>query len=381
MTVAVVHFIVDPVLGAGTAVKSVALARAFAAAGVRTRLITTDIGLHERPLPAMPGVELSVIPSTFQRFPIPRAGSRRIARLIAGCDGVILVSHWTLLHALAYRAARRLGVPFFVLPAGALRIQGRSRWLKHLYQLLVGRRLLRDASAVIATTPLEAAQLRDDGSAVSRVRVIPNGIDPEPRGSSGEQFRADHGLPTRPLVLFMGRLNPIKGPDLLLEAFARIADRFPEWHLVVAGRDEGLQGALRLRTSALGLGSRVHFVGHLEASQATGAFRAASLLAVPSRHEAMSLVALEAAVVGTPVLLTDACGFDEVQQVDGGRVVRASVDGLADGLNALLARSPELSAMGARLREFVIGRYGWPALIQHYLSLVREVQSGARRAE
>ena len=94
----------------------------------------------------------------------------------------------------------------------------------------------------------------------------------------------------------MGRLNPIKGPDLLLEAFGQVADRFREWRLLLAGRDEGLEGDLRVRAQSLGLTDRVHFVGHLDPSESTGAYRAASLLVVPSRHEAMSLVALEGAV-------------------------------------------------------------------------------------
>lgn len=374
MTIAVVHFIADPVLGAGTAAKSVALSRALAAAGVRTRFITTDIGLDARPIPDLPGVEVTVIPSRFARFPVPRTGAREMEHLIRDCDAVILVSHWTVLNAVVYRAARRLGIPHIVCPAGALRIQGRSQALKRLYQAVVGRRLIAESGALVATTQLEAKQFEEDGVEAARIHVIPNGIEPDPAGMSAEEFRTRRKLAPGPLLLYMGRFNPIKGPDLLLEAFGQVATRFAEWRLVMAGRDEGLERELRTRAATLGLADRVHFVGHLDAAESTGAYRAASLLVVPSRHEAMSLVALEAGATGTPVLLTDACGFDEVGQADGGRVVRATVAALAGGLEAMLSQPARLPDMGARLRSLVVGRYGWPSVVHHYVDLVRQLR-------
>jgi glycosyltransferase involved in cell wall biosynthesis len=373
LTIAVVQLIADPVLGAGTAVKSVALCRELAAAGTRTRFITTDIGLETRPLPDLPGVDVTIIASRFARFPVPRIRPGVLERLVADCDAVILVSHWSILNAQAHRAARRRRVPYVLCPAGALRIQGRSRWLKRLYQLVVGRRMIAEAGAVIATTQLEATQFRADGVPAARIHVIPNGIDPDPAGMSGEEFRARWKLPAGPMLLYMGRLNPIKGPDLLLDAFGQVADRFGEWHLVLAGRDEGLEGELRVRAAATDLTGRVHFVGHLDRSEAIGAYHAASLLVVPSRHEAMSLVALEGAVTGTPVLLTDACGFNEVQEVDGGRVVSATAEGLADGLKDLLARAGSLPAMGTRLRDLAIRQYGWPSVVQQYIAVARQL--------
>jgi glycosyltransferase involved in cell wall biosynthesis len=374
VTVAVVQHIADPVLGAGTAVKSIALARALASAGAKTLFITTDIGLGAHSIPDLPGVDVTVVSSRFARFPIPQIGRRVMDRLIEGCDVVILLNHWTVLNALAYRAAHRQGVPYILCPAGALRIQGRSHWLKFLYQLLVGRRMVAEAGALIATTELEAMQFRADGVPAARIRVIPNGIDSEPVGISAEEFRIRRHVPAGPLLLYMGRLNPLKGPDLLLEAFGQVANRFGDWRLVLAGRDEGLERQLRLRTATLGLSERVHFVGHLDPSESTGAYRAASLLVVPSRHEAMSLVALEAAVSRTPVLLTDACGFNEVEDADGGRVVPATAAGLAAGLSSLLSEPGKLADMGIRLRGLAINHYGWPSIVSQYLELAQELR-------
>jgi len=377
--VAFVHWVIDPTIGAGMAVKTVNVSRAVAAAGADVRIITTDVGLQARPLPPLPGVEVVALPARPRRFPVPRSARAAMDALVRDRDALLLMSHWTAINAMAARAARRHGVPYAVCPGGALRIQGRSRALKRVYQWTVGRRLLRDASVVLATTPLEARQLADDGVPAAGIEVIPNGVDVKPEGASAAEFRARHLPGDAPFVLFMGRLNPIKGPDLLLDAFARATAARPAWQLVYAGSDEGLETGLRRRAAGLGLPGRVRFLGHLDPAMSTGAYRASSLLAVPSRHEAMSQVALEAAVVGTPVLLTDACGFDDVARVDGGRVVRPTTDGIAAGLDDLLGRPESLPAMGERLRTFVAAEFGWPGITRRYLGLFGRMTAGPAR--
>jgi glycosyltransferase involved in cell wall biosynthesis len=134
-----------------------------------------------------------------------------------------------------------------------------------------------------------------------------------------------------------------------------------------------MEAMLRQRAATLGADRRVRFLGHLDPAMSTGAYRAAALLAVPSRHEAMSQVALEAAVAGTPVLLTDACGFDDVARVGGGRVVVPTADGIAAGLDELLVRPDALPAMGERLKAFVVAGFGWPVITRQYLDLFERI--------
>jgi glycosyltransferase involved in cell wall biosynthesis len=100
-------------------------------------------------------------------------------------------------------------------------------------------------------------------------------------------------------------------------------------------------------------------------------YKNAAFLAIPSRSEVMSMVALEAAAMGTPVLLTDRCGFDEVQEVGGGLVVAADVENLAAGLQKMIAEARNRTAMGERLRAFVLAQYAWPRVagqLRHHLA-------------
>ncbi|MEN6464135.1 MAG: glycosyltransferase, partial [Syntrophaceae bacterium] len=97
---------------------------------------------------------------------------------------------------------------------------------------------------------------------------------------------------------------------------------------------------------------------------------------VPSRREAMSIVALEAGINGTPVLLTDQCGFDEVARIGGGMVVPATVRGIQEGLGTLLRDLSKLNNMGEKLKAYVFENYLWENIVYKYISLYERILAG-----
>jgi glycosyltransferase involved in cell wall biosynthesis len=173
--------------------------------------------------------------------------------------------------------------------------------------------------------------------------------------------------------MFIGRLNTIKGPDLLLQAFWNQKDRLKDFHLVFVGPDGGMLSKLKEMVAKLGVNDRVHFLGYLGGADKSQAYHAADLLIIPSRQEAMSIVVLEAGITGTPVLLTDQCGFNEVVGIGGGQVVPASVDGLQQGLVEILREPAQLKSMGANLKKYVFEHFTWDVVIDKYLSLYHKI--------
>jgi len=223
--------------------------------------------------------------------------------------------------------------------------------------------LIAHAVRWIAVTEAERPHFSAYGISAQRVTVIPNGVWEADLAEGGsEDFFRTTKIPRGRFVLFMGRLNPIKGPDMLLEAFGNVAPQFPELRLVFAGPDEGMQTALEQRAQALGLGDRVFFCGFVSGRLKAAAYRAARLLVVPSRSEAMSIVAVEGGICATPVLMTDQCGLDVLRDVDDGLVVPASVDGLAAGLAFALADQQRLARWGMAWQAIVRERFMWPRL-------------------
>jgi glycosyltransferase involved in cell wall biosynthesis len=378
MRVLSVSALVDPVNGGGTAERTLQLARAMARAGMDVRVLATDAGLGSSSRqPDVGTAKLDLLPLRNERFLVPKVRTGEIERHVREADVVHLCNHWTVLNLIVQRAAQRLGKPYLVCPAGGLPLFGRSKWLKRAYNALGGRSLVARAAGWVAITRRETADFAPYGVDPAKVDVIPNGIEPgdylhgDPR-----TFRERFGLGGARIVLFVGRLNSIKGPDLLLEAFAALAAGVPAARLVYVGPDGGMQAALDARARQLGIAERVAFAGWLGGAAKVAAYRAAELVVVPSRQEAMSLVALEAGACGKPVLMSDRCGFDDAVASGGARAVPPTSDALARELADLVQHAP-LAAMGERLRTLVTTAYTWDAAVNRYRSLFRRVTAAA----
>jgi glycosyltransferase involved in cell wall biosynthesis len=374
MRVLNVNVLLDPVTGGGTAERTFQMSRSLARAGVECAILTTDIGLTADRIKQLGDVNVIALPCISKRFYVVKFPWHQLKVLMASVDVIHLMGHWSMLNVLVTLLARQTGTPYVVCPAGELPLFGRSRWIKQLFNILIGYRIVREAAGYIAVTPDEIPAYARYGVSDAQVTVIPNGINEADFSTDGaSQFTVHFGLGAAPFILFMGRLNPIKGPDLLLEAFSVIAHMHPQLHLVFAGPDGGLLGSLQTMTRERGLAERVHFIGYVAGREKAEAYRAAELLVIPSRQEAMSIVVLEAGIVGTPVLLTDRCGFDEVATVGGGQVVAATADGLAAGLESLLADRPALKGMGARLQAHVRQHFTWDVIVRRFQDLYRKI--------
>jgi glycosyltransferase involved in cell wall biosynthesis len=360
--------------GGGTAERTFQMSRFLALEGIECTVLTLDSGLDAARTEALKPARLAAIPLLWPRFHLPRMRWRTIKALVDEADIIHLMNHWGALNAMVYWAARRARKPYVVCPAGALPLFGRSKPLKRLYNLLVGRAIVRHAAGWIAVTAAEFAQFESYGVPSKRITVIPNGVCPEDFPLVDTlRFRQEKGLPDAPLILFMGRLSPIKGPDLLLQAFASLKERIPDYHLIFAGPDEGMQAGLEDAARRAGIAERVHFLGLVGGRDKAAAYRAARLLAVPSRQEAMSIVVLEAGICGVPAMLTDQCGFSEITAIDPGLETPATAEGIAAGLERLLLTPGLLERTAAELQELVRQKYTWPRIVQEYVNLYRTI--------
>jgi len=173
----------------------------------------------------------------------------------------------------------------------------------------------------------------------------------------GEERDAE--LPDAPILLFIGALAPLKGPDLLVEAFAQISQTFRDVCLLLIGPDRGMRAQLAARARSLGIEERVHFRASMDEPLRWEAYLRAVALVVPSRSDVMPVAALEAGAADVPVLASDACNLDELARIGGGLVVAPNSAALAEGLSRMLGDREALRRMGERLGAFVRERYRW----------------------
>ena len=360
--------------GGGTAERTFQMSRFIGRLDAHCTVLTLDIELRDDRVAAVTPAEVVALPCVWRRFYVPALKWSVIRRLVSEADVVHIMGHWGVLNILVYFAIRFTGKPYVVCPAGALPIFGRSASIKRLYNFVAGRAIIRNASAWIAVTKGELSHFEAYGIEPSRVRVIPNGVNEEDFPAADVvAFKRKHKIPDAPIILFMGRLNPIKGPDLLLEAFIKARESLSGAHLVFAGPDGGMLAALKNTVRQSGISEFVHFLGFVDGAERVAAYRMANLLVVPSRQEAMSIVAVEAGFCGTPVLLTDQCGFSEIKSIDARLEVPATVCGIAQGLTNVMSNINVLTEIAPAWTKFVKQQYAWTALAPKYVKLYESI--------
>jgi len=243
-------------------------------------------------------------------------------------------------------------------------------------------RVAATADSLLAATPAEARQLTElYGAPQSKVRVIPHGVD-RSRFHTGDQAAARAALGvTRPHVLaFVGRLQPLKAPDVAVRTLAVLARRCPDLDvelLVVGGPSgNGVDEPRRLARLAAqeGVQDRVRFLPARPNEHLACVYQAADLLLVPSRSESFGLVALEAQACGTPVVAARVGGLGHaIGDGTTGRLLSShDPEGWAATVASLLHHPGKLAAMGQAAARFA-GVHGWDVAASRLLDVYGEL--------
>lgn len=231
--------------------------------------------------------------------------------------------------------------------------------------LALDRPIMRRASMLFALTEAERHDYRALG-VQTPCRVIPNGIDVQRYRqvpSNAEDFCWGIG-PDELVILYLSRIHPIKGPDILLDAFLRIGGKFPKVRLVLAGPDEwGLEEELGRRGAAAGLSQRVVFTGLVTGEEKLDLLARADLFCLPSVSEGFSMAVLEALASATPVMLTPGCNFPEVAARSAGWIVPRDAESWSRAIADVLREPSRLKAAGSEGLRLVKEEYTWERVV------------------
>ncbi len=228
-------------------------------------------------------------------------------------DRVIVNGIWQYLSFAAWRRYAGSSIPYYVFPHGMLDPWFKETFpLKHLKKWLywpwAEYRVLRDAAAVIFTSEEERSQARKSFWLYRcREKVSPLGVEAPPISSNAKpEFLSRYPqLQNTRIFLFLGRLHPKKGCDMLLEAFAQMRSN-DSISLILAGPDQvGWESDLRRQVTRLNLTNRVVFTGMLEGSMKQGAFANAEAFVLPSHQENFGISVVEALAASVPVLISN----------------------------------------------------------------------------
>ncbi|RWX79409.1 glycosyltransferase [Neorhizobium lilium] len=244
-----------------------------------------------------------------------------------------------------WQGLRRAKLPYVVFTHGMMdpwfkQTAPLKHWAKQAFWLAWQGKVLRDAQAVLFTSEEERRQARGIFWGYDYAeRVVAYGSSGPSADAQGEIAAFHARLPEvsgKRFLLFLSRIHSKKGCDLLLEAFASVAGKYPDVDLVIAGPDQvGLKALLMERAEKAGLTARIHWPGMLSGPAKWGAFRAAEAFVLPSHQENFGIVVAEAMACGTPVLITDKVNIWRQVEASGGGLVRPdTLTGITDLLMA-----------------------------------------------
>lgn len=365
---------IDPRTGGpATALRGLTLAQRQA--GLAVRILATyradgDLSLAQSLRDD--GVEVELVGPCVSPLMLHRHLAPSTAANVAWAQVVHIHACWEQVQHLAARQAHRQGKPYIIRPCGMLDPWSlrQSRWRKRLYMAWRLRRNLRHASLLHFTTSTErdlTASLRLTAPAV----VEPNGLDLSeferlpPAGTFRQAFPQ---LGQRPYVLFLSRIHPKKGLDLLIPAFAQAAP--PDHALVIAGpAEEAYLEQVQQMVRDHGLSDRVLFTGMVRGQVKVAALAEAELFALSSYQENFGIAVIEALAAGTPVLISDQVNIHaQIAAAGVGGVVPAQVEPLAQALRQWLTQPHQRAQAAAKARPFVWEHYDWNRIAQRWVS-------------
>lgn len=278
--------------------------------------------------------------------------------------------------------AKRFNTPYILQAHGSVLPAFGIQYLKKLYDLEWGYKILKDAIKVIALTETEAEQYKKMGVDENKIEIIPNGLDLSqyqklpPKGS----FKKKYGIEdNRKIVLYLARIHQNKGPDILVKAFAQLKKNVDLNNvvLVLAGPDDGFLSTVKSLIAQVGLNKNILITGPVSEEDKIAAYVDADIYVLPSRYEPFGITILEAYACGIPVVAPRIEGPKElvVDGVTGILFDPCNVKHLGHTI-AVLLNDKRAREMGLRAKRYVEENYSIEKVVDKLEKLYETVVSG-----
>lgn len=364
------------------------LASSLAACGTKSYLATLNYEMHGAQTDAE-GVDVISVKAglTTRRL---RGWSRTFRSELISLAGEgldIIHNHgvWMLPNLYARQAATGANIPLVISPRGMLEGWSlkRSRLRKSIAWHLFETSNLRAARLFHATSEEEAESLRALGLR-QPIAVVPNGIDTPIRSASPSRGILESKFPElvgKSWLLFLSRLHEKKGVAELLNVWSALSQRFPDWHLVIAGPDlDGYGQTMRRKAAELRISRKVTFTGGLDGDDKACALSNAELFVLPTHSENFGVVVAEALAHETPVVTTKGAPWKSLSEHGCGWWIEMCERELLAVLEGAMRLSvEERHEMGARGRKLVEKRFSWERVGEDMLAAYLWVAGRAPR--
>jgi len=339
------------------------------------------------------GYPITVLPCRGRRgFGYSPKTARLLRTKLNSCDLLHVHNVWSYCNRLAARLCPIADVPFIVSPHGMLdpHSMGLKPWKKRLYGRVVEFPALRKATGLVFTHPEEERLARQTCGKLPAGYVVPLGTEAPPvesREHLAQIFLTQFpSLQDVERIVFLGRLHPKKGLDILLPAFARVAEVRRAAKLVLVGPgDETYVNELRRVAQSLGIMDRVVFTGPLSGRNKWAALAAADVYVLPSYQENFAIALVEALRIGTPVVCSRRINiWSDLADAEAATICELTVDDVASKVLDLLGDRASADVQGQRGAVFAAANYTWEKSVDQLARVYEQVvscQSSVGRVE
>lgn len=279
---------------------------------------------------------------------------------LSGRVGTILARHWSIPHVTSFHTLSEIKRQARVGEREpAERTTGETKVIQSADSIVVFSQHERDAMIRLYNAPDE------------KIEVIPCGVDVELFSPSDQKIaRQKLGLQDGNVVLYVGRLEPLKGVDILLKAVAQLEQGEPVKTIIVGGdlEEDSEMGRLKSLSHELGISDHVSFLGRMNQQELPTYYNAADICVVPSYYESFGLVALESMACGTPVIASRVGGLPTIVKdgLNGYLIPWRCPEPFADGLDVLLGSPTIRNAMGEASRKTAMSMR-WPLVVDNLI--------------
>lgn len=289
--------------------------------------------------------------------------------------------------SLAATVLRQRKIPYLMRPLGTLDpadLQKKRRF-KQVYAAVLERPNLAGASAIHFTSEQESTVSERFGTRTPSI-VLPLGVSPLPPPKNDIDIRDRFHIPRdRPLILFMSRLDPKKGIDLLLPALKSLQQRGIDFHLLMCGanpQDREYEQTVHHRVKNSDLRSCVTLTGFVSGDLKTALLQAADLFVLPSYYENFGIAVAEAMLAGLPVVISNQVHiWRTIQQSESGWICDCEQGSLMQSLQAALLSVDERQRRGDNARHCAKSEYSWDAIAERAIAVYETILSGRTNPE
>lgn len=273
---------------------------------------------------------------------------------------------------------RQKKLPYILRPLGTLDPADlrKKKFLKKIYAAVLERSNIAGASALHFTSNQEA-KVSERFEVKTRDIILPLGVTPSVSPSE-ENIRFKYQIPEDvPIILFMSRIDPKKGLDLLIPALERIQAQGLSFHFILAGtnpQDPSYEASIRTQLENSALHPHTTITGFVTGASKSALLQASDIFVLPSYYENFGIAVAEAMVAGKPVVISDSVHiWHDIYNSQSGWVSKTEVDSLTNSLTEALQNPEECRKRGVNARNYALHNYSWDAIGRQMVEIYKQL--------